>query len=248
MLHRFNDSSTLRVISAKDLIRIPIWHGNRILDSEHKAALQTQIANDISSLDRQLYHCVTYKTMDEDTKSSILKTVLVDGQHRSIILNEYFQNTPGAENFNVLLCDYECSSETDVIERFKILNTIKPIHWTDDPKLSAAPYIIAIERELNRNPKQKFVRQGFTYRPYMSVDSLRDALIKYRVGIRIKMPPDEFAKQVAHYNKYLLKGPRTNDKQYDRALKIGFMLGLDKSFSWIDKVASMPSEFDWDSI
>lgn len=234
-LHTYSDGSKLRLSSAYDLIRIPIWYGNRILDDNHLKQLQADIAGNIKALDLQLFHTATFPSYEEDGKA-LLKTVLLDGQHRSRILNSHFQVTPDAENFPVLIVERRCNSEADVIDYYKLLNNSKPQEWREDPKLSAQPYVRAVEQMFNKGKKQPLIRQGRTRKPYLSVEDLQDEFVKRRIGIAMKERPDEFAARAYQYNTkqlQLLEGGYS-DKRLDSGVKVKFMLGLDDKFSWLD--------------
>lgn len=256
----FNDGGKLYLVSARDLIRIPVWRGNRILDPDHKDYLQTQIGDDISNLDRQPYHCATFKVFDEVERATLLKTELLDGQHRSRILNEHFQKNPDAPDFQVMLCNFDCNTESDVIERFKILNTTKPIAWKEDPRISVGPYLAALETVFNANRKNNLIRRpvqggGFVYRPYLSLDTLRDAMVHRRIGIQMKQTPSEFANRVKAWNDAQvaeLQKVGGHSKQMERALQVGFILAQDKTFRWLDEVlAVVPQvapDLTWDDI
>ena len=50
-LHVFSDRSIMRKMPVKDLIRIPIWQGNRLLCEEHKRHIQESLKGNIRSLD-----------------------------------------------------------------------------------------------------------------------------------------------------------------------------------------------------
>ena len=53
MLHTLHDGSILRVMGAKDLIRVPVWHGNRIIDNAHVQKIKDGLGPKIQKLD---YH------------------------------------------------------------------------------------------------------------------------------------------------------------------------------------------------
>jgi len=234
-LHVFSDRSVLRKMSARDIIKVPIWHGNRILNEEHKQEIATHIQS-IRSLDLKPFHLVTYPCEDENGVEEI-KTFIVDGQHRVTILKEAFFNNPDTENFDVLVVERACVSQAEVTAYFKLLNTTRSIEWKEDPIMLAAPYVSLFESTFNKDKKEKekLVRAGATKRPYLSIDKLRDSIVK-RIEQVVKKTPREFVDDAIAKNKeWLEEAARCSekDKSLERAIALGFILPQDDKFTWV---------------
>ena len=215
---------------AKDLCKIPIWHGNRILNEEHKNSIAASIGS-IRSLDLKPFHLVTYPCEDE------IKTFIVDGQHRVSILKDAFFNNPDTENFDVLVVEKSCASQADVTTYFKLLNTTRAIEWKEDPVMLAAPYVTLFEASFNKDKKEKerLVRSGATKRPYMSVEKLREVIVK-NISHVTKQTPELFVEcAIAKNNEWLDMAKRESDSHIyvQRGVALGFILGRDDKFSWL---------------
>ena len=226
-LHQFSDGSILRKISARDLVKIPIWKGNRILNQDHKMSIASSLKLGVKSLDLKPFHIVSYPVEDDDIEEML--SFIVDGQHRYSIIKE-------AENqdFDVLVVEKKCESETDVIEYFKLLNHTRAIEWKEDPILVANRFVAALEKAFN-SPKEKRIRVKSTHRPYLYVETLREELIKRKIGHSGK-PPDDFVHFAQRKNQELLlslsaKCPR--EPMEERAVSLDFCLALDPKFKWL---------------
>ena len=231
--HTFSDRSIMRKMPAKDLIRIPIWQGNRLLCEEHKQQIQDSIKGNIKSLDLKPYHIITYP-VDEDHVITY-KSFIIDGQHRVAILREAFYDNPEHENFECIVIERACQSETDAIEYFKILNTTKAVEWKHDPNLVANTFIKALEKEYNVG-KLRRVRPAGAHRPYLSVEKFREAIC--RRGFEGKSV-EAFITTVRRLNSESLERLKTAAKKSTRevkAVELGFCLALDEKFKWLDLV------------
>jgi hypothetical protein len=233
IMFRFSDSAILRKMKAKDLVKLDIWHGNRILDEEHKEDILKSLNGSIKSLDLKPYNCVTYK-LDIINGFIEHKTSIVDGQHRCKILKDYFLANPTAEDFEVLVVEKFCDTESDVIQYFRILNHTKSIQWREDPNMAANRYIHALEAKFNKY-KSICIRPGGTRKPYLSSDRLREELVKRHAGLSDKtVEPEEFANRAFDWNTYSLSVIRSDDEKLEKYKKINFILALDDKFKWID--------------
>jgi hypothetical protein len=235
ILHVFSDRSILRKTTARDLCKIPIWHGNRILNEDHKKQIADHIEG-LKSLDLKPFHLVTYPCEDE-TGVEEIKTFIVDGQHRVTILKEAFYANPETENFDVLIVEKACASQAEVTTYFKLLNTTRAIEWKEDPVMLAAPYVNIFEATFNKNKSKnnKLVRSGATKRPYMSLDKVREAIIK-RIDVVTKRTPQEFIEYVVAKNAEWLGDARVHpnkDKNLERAILLEFILPQDDKFTWL---------------
>lgn len=214
----FHDGSILRPMLARDLVAIPVWKGNRTLDTAHAAAIAAAVT-DIRNLDSG-YRIVNY-TEPDATGTLMRQSYLIDGQHRCHVL----KNSKEPLEFPVVVTEKDVATESDAIDFFNTINTVKPQQWTIDPALIVNQYIAELEKAFN-TPKVKLIRPS-THRPYLSVDRLRDAL--KRLPLRTKGAADFVAKAKVNNEKRLECAG--TDPAAQRASILRFMLGLD--LKWI---------------
>lgn len=225
-LHQFTDGSILRKISARDLVKIPIWKGNRILNQEHKQSILTSLKSGVKSLDLKPFHVVTYPVESEMEE---LLSFIVDGQHRHSIIKE-----SDMQDFDVLVIEKRCSSESEVIDYFKLLNHTRAIEWKEDPILVANRFIAALEKAFNIG-KEKRLRQKATHRPYLYVEALREELLKRKIGHSGKTPDEfiVFAKQKNLEGLSALQKKEKREAMEEKALTLEFSLAMDPKFRWM---------------
>lgn len=226
-LFTFSDGSVLRKISARDLVKIPIWKGNRILNQDHKQSIQASL-HSVKNLDMKPFHIVTYPVEEGDAEETL--SFVVDGQHRHSIIKE-------AENqdFDVLVVEKKCDSESEVIDYFKILNHTRAIEWKEDPVLVANKYIAALEKAFNGG-KEKRIRAKSTHRPYMYVETLREELLKRKIGYAGKSPEDfvAFAKKKNQDEMERVRAKAPKENLEERAIALEFCLALDSKYKWLN--------------
>jgi hypothetical protein len=239
VMHRFHDGSVLQTMTAKELIAIPVWKGNRILDADHAAAIQKKMA-DVKHLDSG-YRIIKYKEADASGVMR-LQSYLIDGQHRAHVLREHFLSTLCEADFPVIVTEKSVSSESEAIEYFNVINNVKPQRWDLDPAILVNQYIVELERCFNPKAKKDFViRQGATKRPFLSVDRLREVL---RENVKILAQDaaaiQEFGRKAVKKNEELMAAApmlilaNTKDSPfYERATKEKFMLAVDTRLRWI---------------
>lgn len=244
MLHTLNDGSKVRLIQAKELVHIPIWHGNRYMNGEHVAKIKGSIT-DIRNLD---FGFRLVSRMDDDTDGKpVRQTVVIDGQHRRQVLSDYFREHPEALDFPIVIVEKEIQEESDIITYFNTLNTQKPIPWKSDPPLIANKYILALEKEFNLGKGKGLIRSGATKRPYLSVEKLREELCKKIIEAlpnhcvsesphdvaafiaRVKEYNTEFASDYATHLTY----KKSDLDIIEKAKEIKFMLAVDAKLSWV---------------
>lgn len=233
-LYKFSDGSVLKLMDAKELSAIDIWHSQRTLDINHKQTIQKQVNNTIQALDGSLYHIVRYPP-DEDGEQDICR--IIDGQHRASVLRDYFQKESVA-SFQVLVKEKFCKTEEEAILYFKILNNTKAIEWKEDPKLVAQKFMSAL-LAVFENEKNKFFRANKTKRPFVQIEKLQAVFVNRRIGIGMKITPDEFAQKALAWNEAKIDHiltQATRSGVEDHALALGFTLGLDEAFGWLDAV------------
>jgi hypothetical protein len=239
LLHTYSDNSKLYKMSAKSLIMIPIWKGNRIIDEKHVNNIKYLIGNNINLLDSG-YKIIKYNEEDEDGKK-IKKSYLIDGQHRRSVVSEIFENNPDIPDFIVTVTEKSLESELEAIEYFRNINNVKPICFEEDPNLVINRYISDL---INYFPKKnKLIRNGSTKRPYLSVDKLREKLQKNYEKIKI-INSKEFINKCIDYNNKLLRdleiyslhNYEKDSKMIQKILELNFALAWDEKLKWIDEI------------
>jgi len=240
MLHRFYDGSILRKISAKELIKIDIWKGNRIMDIEHANKIRDAIGGLIELLDSG-YRIVKYNESAADG-SVIQQSYIIDGQHRLHVLREHFQNNMCEPDFDVIITEKNVHSESEAIEFFNTINNVKPQRWKTDPAILVNQYIAEFEKQFNK--ENRLIRASGARRPYLSVDRLREVL-KENVK-RLEQETSKiqgFVKRAVEENrKLLLQAPMLIlantkiSKYYERALEVKFALAVDEKLKWINSL------------
>ena len=239
MLHTLHDGSAVRAISAKELVQIPIWKGNRTIDLAHAAHIRDAIGSRIQELDFG-YKIICYN--ETDTYGvTVMQKYLIDGQHRAHVLREYFLNNMCSEDFTVVVIEKIVQSETEAIDFFNAINNVKAQRWNTDPKLLVNQYIATMEKQFNVGGR-RFIRNGATKRPYLGVDRLRDALSA------VQLPQEqnrihEFCQRAAARNAQLLEqlpfillSNIREGKYYEHAAEVGFMLAVDLKMRWVSDV------------
>jgi len=242
-LATLHDGSVLKIIRAKQLINIPIWKGNRIIDMKHVEELAAAVGENVKRLDFN-YRIVTLHVLDA-AGSMVDESYIIDGQHRHRILQTYYERTLCAEDFDIVVIEKRVKSECEIIQYFNECNNVKIITWSD-PNLVVNKYIGALEKAFNTK-KTSLIRSGSTLRPYLAVDSLRAALLK--IAGKLKLGDAEvsvFVDSVISYNKKLLADAevtslgfkkRTDAEMYMRAAKLGFLLAFDTRLNWVSGIA-----------
>jgi hypothetical protein len=242
VIHTFSDGSTLIKMSVRQLMQIPIWRSNRVLDYEHVEEIKKSLNGNIRKLDSKLFHVARYPMDDSEYDNRITQYVekIVDGQHRITVLLQWFASHPNEPDFNVLVSQKTYFEEKEVIEDFKILNKSKPVLWNEDPIVCAQPYILALIDAFNTS--KKLIRsQERTHKPFITFDKLQDMLVKKRIGQGMRMTPKEFAQKALEINATYVEnaiayGNYQEDKLLQRAISYDFMLGLEDE--WIDHILS----------
>jgi hypothetical protein len=245
ILHTLGDGSVLRIVMASDIVKIPVWKGNRIIDPVHVENIRTTVGANVRSLDFG-YRLVTYEITDGGGAISS-ETVLVDGQHRHAVLCEHFRPPYFGEDFPVVVTEKHVESEIDIIEYFNTLNNVKAMTWSE-PKLIANAYIAALESEFNKGirPKSFLIRKGATHRPYLSADKVREGLEKI-TGLRGgKADIATFVARVKAWNDEQLRLAEVsiayggkNAEMIGKAAGMKFMLALDPKLPWLSQTSTL---------
>ena len=239
MLHRFNDGSILKLMSAKELVSIPVWKGNRILDTEHASKIKEAIGDNINRLDSG-YTIIRYNEETSDGRV-ILSSYLIDGQHRASIIRDFYNSTICEPDFQLTITEKTVESESEAIDYFNSINNVKPQFWKTDPNLIVNNYIKALEFRYN-SKKNILIRSDNTKRPYLSVSNLRDVL-KMNVDL-LKSSTDDinkFVEKVDKYNTSLINSFNIDftqanikdEKLKERMVSINFAIAYDLKLRWI---------------
>lgn len=242
-LHKLHDGSSVRLIQAKELIRIPIWNGNRIINQTHVDKLKASI-KDIKALDFGFR--VVSLAVEDAGGNSVRELFIVDGQHRHRVLTDYFAENMFSEDFPIVIIEKEVADESEIIAYFKKLNTQMAISWKSDPNLIANQYLQALADEFNKGKSQakKVIRSGATKRPYLSSDKLREVLLDLcKRDILKEGDAKEFLARVVAWNKTAVAGAdmvaleAKNADIIQRAAEMKFMLAVDLKLGWVMRCA-----------
>jgi hypothetical protein len=239
MLHTFSDKSILKRISAKTLVGIPVWRGNRHIDMNHVNQIKNDIGDDIQKLDKTVFHVVIY---NEDNK---LQKYLVDGQHRKSVIQSYFEENFCIPDFDVLVIEKKVEDESEAIEYFNTINNVKPQH-DDDINNMVNKYIKALEDKFNKDKKNILIKpvDKTTKRPFLSSALLRKVLEEH--GTLLKHSKEfikNFVNKVEIWNKkkiqeYELGSIYIATKErsiLESCLEKRFVLAFDSKLPWIQE-------------
>ena len=228
----------MKVMKPSEVADLPIWKGNRIIDRAHCEAIRKEIGDDVKRLDLKPFHIARYTKEAEYGSAEVIKE-LVDGQHRATILKEFFDSKGDdweTYDFPVLVIVKCCANEEAIIEYFRMLNNTKSIEWQDDPNMVANRYVEALLRRFN-SVKRYRIRQGKTRAPYVSVEDVREEIVRRRIGIATKQSPQEWGDQIWKAHQAGLQELRelpTRTAAQESALKAECMLALFKSMDWLE--------------
>jgi hypothetical protein len=240
--HTLHDGSCMTLMSAKELVQIPVWKGNRTIDSAHALQIRDAIGDRISELD----HGFRVIQINETNSDGVLvpQKYLIDGQHRAFVIHENFLTELCSPDFDVVVIVKTVASETEAIDYFNVINTVKAQKWDKDPNLLINSYIVELEKAFNKGRTQ-FIRSGATKRPYLSTDTLRSALKEH-----IKRLPQDQHKikefvlaavaknaELFNHSDMLQLANTRSSKLYKKAAETGgFMLAVDPKLKWIQEI------------
>jgi hypothetical protein len=248
MLHTFHNGATLQKTTAQELIKIPIWKGNRILDKAHVLEIQKAIGSNITHLDSG-YFVVQYEELDAGSHP-VLQSYIIDGQHRAAVLKEHYASTLCEPDFPILVTVKRVIDEEEAITFFNAINKCKPQSWKVDPVLIVNKYMAALTKKFNGSKKLLIIRPGSTHRPYLSSDRLREALLLY--AHQMKPSTEEVNKFVTNVVKWntaelgavqmqlsLNDIPKKEIPILEKSIAIEFLLAFDSSYKWIPMCLSL---------
>lgn len=232
------NGASARILSAKDLLSIPVWKNNRIIDHDHVSEIRREIG-DVRFLDHG-YH-VAHLQEEDAGGNPVIQRYIIDGQHRCQVLRDHFDTVLCAEDFPVMVFERRFTTEGELIEYFNALNKCKPVQPWVDENLVLNQYVHALEEAFD-NRRTRFLRSGGCHRPYLSADRVRDTL---RAFWKL-LPPTakgatDFAAAVKTWNDEAVRndtfvlGIRSAAKRafFEKGAKLGFVLAYDEKYPWV---------------
>lgn len=237
MISSLYDGSRLRTMGARELVEIPIWKGNRIIDMVHVQKIKDGIRGNVQKLD--FSYRVARITETDAGGNPVTASYVIDGQHRHRVLCDHYKENLCEPDFPVVVLEKDMKNEAEIISYFREVNCQKPIEWKSDPMVLANDYIAQLIAEFNFGAK-KLIRQGSTHRPYLSVDALRDALFACKDMLK-ESGATSFVRQVLEHNANRLKradmavlGAKKGEaEKIQKAADLRFMLAVDKNLPWV---------------
>lgn len=230
-------------LHAKELIKIPVWRGNRILDYGHVAEIKADVGDRIDFLNNSTYHVARVTEMDA-AGCEVTQRYIIDGQHRHQVIKMYVEANPlFAPDFQVLVCEQEFLSEVQLIEHFNMINRCKPLKPMEDENLIVNSYLQTIPFAFGA--KKKMFRSGACHRPNLSTDKLREGLKLHIARLpKTEKGIEEFASRLKTYNDRItvdetfvlgIKSEKRRDL-FEKGQKVGFVLAYDDRLPWISIV------------
>jgi hypothetical protein len=219
-LFQYSNGSILTSMSIKALALIPVWQGNRIIDEAHVQQIYEAISPNFERLDSG-YQLIQYKEKD-----LVEKTYLIDGQHRMAVIKKCILE----RDFMATVTIKKVDSEADAIIYFNQINDVKPIQF-HDPRIHTNQFI----KVLNETFPTIF-RQKSTRKPYLSIEKVRESLLKNIDMLKNKTPSDWIIR-VLEYNESRLDMLRSahyegaERKMADKMIQLGCALACDEK--WI---------------
>lgn len=244
VLHTYADGSTLNLMTSRELIAIPPWKGQRIIDNNHVNTIKSAIGKNVQLLDSG-YSIIKYKEETADGKL-ILQSYLIDGQHRASVIRDFYNSTVCEPDFTVTYTEKIVDSESDAIEYFNKINTVKVQQWKMDPNLLINKYISALEGVFNTNKKSLLIRPGSTSRPYLSSTKLREEF-KNHVKLLKMNTINTFVENVKKYNtstvnNFSIELSQVNAKDVvlkEKAITLKFALAYDTKLKWVKEILTL---------
>lgn len=232
----YNDKSKLYRTSAKWLTMIPVWESNRVMDHQHVAELEAAITEPTTI--QGIFTVAEYTDKTMTPPQTIQK--LIDGQHRQEILRRYFQKTPDAEDFGVLVRMYIVDSWEEIVQLFQQINHAKPMVYrgSSTEHLHAITAALKKEYTTERGNKPIYLIRQNCVRPFLSVEHLQDAIKRFGLHERTDLSPHQFVEHAKTMNSFFAAdysrvNARFSQTTLERAIDYGFYLGLDPSCSWL---------------
>jgi hypothetical protein len=234
-LFTYTDGSSLWEVSARWLINIPVWEGNRVMDEKHLADLAISITDPRQI--QGLFSIVEYVAEDGTRQRKI-----VDGQHRQAVLAAHFSATDDASDWPVLVRRYVVADHTAVVTIFQQINHAKPMEYRGSPTERLHDIVRAMTREfIGENAKGGLValiRTGCN-RPALNIEHLETAIKSYRLHEHQELTPNAIVEHARKINGLYAEDPSripmtpVSASIMGKAEEFGFYLGLDPKCSWL---------------
>ena len=232
----YNDKSKLYRTSAKWLTMIPVWEANRVMDLQHVTDLESTITDPTTI--QGIFTVAEYKDTTTQPPQSIQK--LIDGQHRQEVLRRYFQKSPDAEDFSVLVRMYSVSTWEETVTLFQQINHAKPMQYrgSSTEHLHDITNVLRKEFISERGNKPVYLIRTNCVRPFLSVEHLQEAIKRYGLHERTDLPVQKFVDYAKTMNAFFAEdfsrvNARFSQTTLERATDYGFYLGLDPNCSWL---------------
>jgi hypothetical protein len=231
-------------LSTHDLVKIPVWKGNRILDFGHVEEIKAAVGDNIELLNNSTYYIASVKEMDANgCEVPVPPRYIIDGQHRHQVIKQAYESNPFAPEFQVLVFERSFSSEIQLIEYFNTINYRKALKPMEDENLVLNAYLEAIPKMFGS--KKKMFRPSGCHKPNLSTDRLREALKVHMA----RLPKTEkgislFASHVKAFNDRLvgnelyvlgIRGDKRSE-MFEKGQKVGFILAYDDKLPWIQMI------------
>jgi hypothetical protein len=231
-LFTYTDGSTLWSVSARWLIDIPVWEGNRVMDNKHLADLTAAITDPRQI--QGLFSIVEYVAEDGTRQRKI-----VDGQHRQAVLAASISDS---SDWPVLVRRYTVTDHTAVVTIFQQINHAKPMEYRGSPTERLHDIVRAMTREFIGEKAKgglvALIRNGCN-RPALNIEHLEKAIKSYRLQERTDLTPHDIIEHARKMNGLYAEDPAripmapVSVSIMDKAIEYGFYLGLDPKCSWL---------------
>jgi hypothetical protein len=249
ILFKHADGSFLYEASAKWLCEVPVWAGQRTLNEEHGLKIYEKIRGNPSLVNTAIFTVAVVPAMAINEISDISSSdfnYLLDGQHRQFAIRRLFSENPFLEDFTVLVRMKEVSSSKEIIHEFRVLNSTLAMKYSESEESKIHKFIMDINERLGNRKKvgnkvlvDEPIKLSTTHRPWVSEDDFTSAIKKHKY-LAGDIDVDEAVEKTLSKNKTLLLEAEMYCSRYkisramqEKAMKIGFMLGLDPKFSWM---------------
>lgn len=164
---------------------------------------------------------------------------VIDGQHRQEVLRRYFDKTPDAADYDVLVRRYQIKDHETAIAIFQKINHAKPMVY----KGSTIEHIHEIVAALRKNfvgfkpdgSSVALIRPSCN-RPFLSTEALETALKNYdltRITVDSVVTHAEDMNAFYATNPACIPSTKVTKNIMDRATEYGFYLGLDTKCTWL---------------
>lgn len=242
LLFTYTDGSTLHSISARELSGFPVWEGNRVRDDAHVTSLCATITNP-----REVQGPFTVIAIPSPPSDSTTPYVykILDGQHRAAVIEHYFNTTPDADDFPVLVRRYGAAaipSHDIAIQKFREINNAKPMIYTGSSTERLHQIVSALQSAFIGNRKSSgpvFMIRAACNRPFLSIEALTSALVKYRIHEQDDISSIKVVEHARKMNSLYAENPTAHISvsitaiTLDRAIEYNFFLGLDPKCPWL---------------